>query len=77
MYSVIVFYVVARPKVEAISLVQGNRFGLGFAGLKPPAQFMEALRADGRVRFSGLPCTEAGHWSAELLAINFLAIQAI
>ncbi len=30
------------------------------AGLKPPAQYMEALRADERVRFSGLPRTEAG-----------------
>ena len=30
------------------------------AGLKPPAQFMEALRADERVGFSRLPRTEAG-----------------
>jgi len=34
------------------------------AGLKPPAQYMEALRADERVRFSGLPRTEAGIYPA-------------
>ena len=33
---------------------------LGFAGLKPPAQYMEALRAEGEVHFSGLSRTEAG-----------------
>ncbi len=30
------------------------------AGLKPLAQYMEALRADERVRLSGPPRTEAG-----------------
>jgi len=35
------------------------------AGLKPPAQHMKALRAGERVRFSGLPRTEAGIYPAE------------
>jgi hypothetical protein len=35
------------------------------AGLKPPAQHMKALRADGGVGFSRLPCTEAGIYPAE------------
>ncbi|MEK6751402.1 MAG: hypothetical protein AABZ00_03970 [Chloroflexota bacterium] len=40
---------------DAIIIGGGER-----AGLKPPAQYMEALRADCGVRFSGLPRTEAG-----------------
>ena len=35
------------------------------AGLKPLAQNMEALRADGRVGFNRLPRTEAGFQSAD------------
>jgi len=34
------------------------------AGLKPPAQYMEALWAGARVRLSGLPRTEAGIYPA-------------
>ena len=39
--------------------------GGGRAGLKPPAQHMEALQAVERVGFSRLPRTEAGIYPAE------------
>ena len=37
----------------------------GRAGLKPPAQYMETLRVDPRIHFSGFSRTEAGIYPAE------------
>ena len=74
-YSVIMVYVIARRRspVEAISCYIWINRKAWFAGLKSPAQFMEVPSGLAqRVRFSGLPRTEAGFQSAELQFLDQL-----
>jgi len=60
------FYESRRANTDRYPRFQNDSVNFDTAGLKPLAQSMEPLRAGERVRFSGLPRTEAGLQSAAI-----------
>lgn len=73
MYSVIMFYVVARRSGAG---KQSPHVMDKFAGINPLLSSWKSCGLEGESAFSRLPCTEAGFQSAESLAVNHLAFQA-